>query len=98
MVASVMACLLACSPHVHTLRERISVSGDPISEADFDDLVRQHEQTLLQCREQEASALSHFEVTTALAFKHFQQKQACCSPDLQQPIYKSHLAPCQQGS
>ena len=34
-----------------------------------------HKQTLLQCREQEASALSHFEVMTALAFKHFQQKQ-----------------------
>ena len=42
---------------------------------EFDELVSSHEQTLLQCREQEASALSHFEVMTALAFKYFQQKQ-----------------------
>ena len=42
---------------------------------EFDELVSSHKQTLLQCREQEASSLSHFEVMTALAFKHFQQKQ-----------------------
>ena len=77
MGASVMHCLLACSPHVLTLRERIAINGEPISAAEFDELVRQQEQTLLQCREQEASALSHFEVTTALAFKHFRQQQAC---------------------
>ena len=69
-----------CSPHVLTLRERISIGSEPISSADFDDLVRQQEQTLLQCREQEASALSHFEVVTALAFKHFQQQKATTPP------------------
>ena len=42
---------------------------------EFDELVNSHKQTLLQCREQETSALSHFEVMTALAFKYFQQKQ-----------------------
>ncbi len=65
----------ARSPHVLSLRERISVDAEPISEAAFDDLVKQQEQTLLQCREQEASALSHFEVMTALAYKHFQQQK-----------------------
>lgn len=68
--------MLVCSPHILTLRERISIGGELISAAEFDDLVRQQEQTLLQCREQEASALSHFEVMTALAYKHFQQQQA----------------------
>ena len=63
-----------------TLRERICTGSEPVSAADFDDLVRQQEQTLLRCREQEASALSHFEVMTALAFKHFQQQQACLLP------------------
>ncbi len=71
-----------CSPHVLTLRERVSINSEPISVADFDDLVRQQKQSLLRCREQEASALSHFEVMTALAFKHFQQQQACMLPSL----------------
>ena len=67
--------MLACSPHVVTLRERISVGTEPVSIEDFDDLVRQQEQTLLQCRGQGGSALSHFEVMTALAYKHFQQQE-----------------------
>ena len=63
-----LLCLLA-APHVLSLRERISIDAEPISTADFDDLVKQQEQTLLRCRDQEASALSHFEVMTALAYK-----------------------------
>ena len=66
-----------CSPHVTTLRERVSVGLEPISTEGFDSLVSQQRKTLLQCRQQEASALSHFEVVTALAFKHFQQAQVC---------------------
>ena len=64
-----------CSPHILSLRERVAVDTEPITPVEFDELVSSHKQTLLQCREQEASALSHFEVMTALAFKHFQQKQ-----------------------
>jgi len=77
--------ILACSPHVVTLRERISVGTEPISIEDFDNLVRQQEQTLLQCREQQAFALSHFEVMTALAYKHFQQQEACRLPSTRYP-------------
>lgn len=91
--------MLACSPHVLSLRERISIDAEPISTADFDDLVKQQEQTLLRCRDQEASALSHFEVMTALAYKHFQQHQARtlsllsvlkCARDW--PMLQNHLA------
>ncbi len=77
--------MLACSPHVVTLQERISVGTEPISIEDFDNLVGQQEQTLLQRRGQEASALSHFEVMTALAYKHFQQQEACKLPSTRSP-------------
>ena len=77
--------MLACSPHVVTLQERISVGTEPISTEDFDNLVGQQEQTLLQRRGQEASALSHFEVMTALAYKHFQQQEACKLPSTRSP-------------
>lgn len=63
------------SPHVTTLRERISINGQPIPEASFDALIRNVETKLVRAREEEEGALSHFEVMTALAFTHFQDQQ-----------------------
>ena len=68
-----------CSPHVTTLRERISIDGKAISEASFDGLISSLEADLVRAREEEGSALSHFEVMTALAFKHFQDQQVTFS-------------------
>lgn len=67
--------IVFCSPHVTTLRERISINGQPIPETSFDDLIRDVETKLVRSREEEGGALSHFEVMTALAFTHFQGQQ-----------------------
>lgn len=66
---------MRCSPHVTTLRERISINGEPISEDSFNGLISDLEAVLIRAQEQEEGALSHFEVMTALAFKHFQKQQ-----------------------
>ncbi|CAL8468705.1 g8245 [Coccomyxa elongata] len=63
------------SPHVTTLRERISINGQPIPEASFNALIRKVETKLVRAREEDEGALSHFEVMTALAFTHFQDQQ-----------------------
>lgn len=72
----------SCSPHVTTLRERIAVNGQPISEAAFDALIAAQQPLLDRAREAEGGALSHFEVLTALAYRHFQDAQVrrCCWP------------------
>ena len=65
----------ACSPHVTTLRERIAVNGQPIPEAAFDALVAAQQPLLDGARAAEGGALSHFEVLTALAYRHFQDAE-----------------------
>ena len=73
-----MPFLSPCSPHITALNERISVCGTPISDAAFDDLVARHGPAIEAAVEREAAAgqaLSHFEIVTALAFKHFQEQQ-----------------------
>lgn len=62
------------SPHVATLRERISVDGRSIAQPAFDALVEGAAEDIAAVRRDEA-ALSHFEAVTALALRHFQQEQ-----------------------
>jgi dihydrofolate synthase/folylpolyglutamate synthase len=68
---------LYISPHLHTLRERIRVDGNLISQAEFASLVAEvkpyfeamnHDPLYRQ--------LTFFEVLTVLAFAYFKQKQA----------------------
>lgn len=76
--SSAMPFLSPCSPHITALNERISVGGTPISDAAFDALVARHGPAIEAAAEREAAAgqaLSHFEIVTALAFKHFQEQQ-----------------------
>ena len=63
------------SPHVRSLSERVAVGGVPISDADFDGLAAPHAGAVEAAQAREGGALSHFEILTALAFKHFQEQQ-----------------------
>ncbi|KAL4858271.1 Dihydrofolate synthetase [Chlorella vulgaris] len=63
------------SPHIQSFNERIAVGGSPISAAALDALVAAHGDTVEAAHSREAGALSHFEIVTALAFKHFQEQQ-----------------------
>ncbi|KAI3425824.1 hypothetical protein D9Q98_007799 [Chlorella vulgaris] len=63
------------SPHIRSFHERIAVGGSPISAASLDALLAAHGGTVEAAHSREASALSHFEIVTALAFKHFQEQQ-----------------------
>jgi len=67
--------VVACSPHVTTLRERIAVNGQPISEMEFDALIKVQEPVLMEARDEENGALSFFEVLTALAYKHYENQK-----------------------
>lgn len=64
------------SPHVRTLRERITLDGVPISGPALDALVADLRPTLEAAQERERGALSHFEVLTALAYAHFAREHA----------------------
>ena len=61
------------SPHLHTLRERIAIDGDPLTEADF---VRTLDRVLAQTEALEADQpdlgrVTAFEISTVMAFDHF---------------------------
>ena len=60
---------LFTSPHLHTYRERVRVSGQLISEEEVADWIATHRTLLDQFAE-----LTTFEVTTALAFDTFARK------------------------
>ena len=62
------------SPHITTLRERISIDGRPIAQPAFDALVEGAAEDIAAVRRDEA-ALSHFEAMTALALRHFKHEQ-----------------------
>jgi dihydrofolate synthase/folylpolyglutamate synthase len=67
---------LYTSPHLHTLRERISVDGSLISEAEFAAAMAEVK-PFVESMKQDASfsQLTYFEALTALAFSYFQKKQ-----------------------
>ena len=66
------------SPHVVTLRERICVNGAAISEAELGSLAEAHSAALAAVAD-DNSALSHFEVLTGLALRHFADQKARCA-------------------
>ncbi len=61
---------LYISPHLHTYRERIQVNREPISRTAMAELVEELQPVVATQPE-----LTMFEVTTALAFLHFQREQ-----------------------
>jgi dihydrofolate synthase/folylpolyglutamate synthase len=67
---------LYISPHLYTLRERISVDGSLISEADFAAAMAEVK-PFIESMKQDTSLRqpTYFEALTALAFAYFQKKQ-----------------------
>ena len=63
------------SPHFHTLRERITIDGSLISEAEFAAAMA-HVKPFIESMKQDASfrQLTYFEALTALTFAYFQKK------------------------
>jgi dihydrofolate synthase/folylpolyglutamate synthase len=64
------------SPHFHTLRERITIDGHMISEAEFAAAMAEVK-PFIESMRQDASfrQLTYFEALTALAFAYFQKKR-----------------------
>jgi len=67
---------LYTSPHLRTLRERISVDGNLISEAEFAAAMAESK-PFIESMKQDTSfrQLTYFEALTALAFAYFQEKR-----------------------
>ncbi|HEU65265.1 MAG TPA: bifunctional folylpolyglutamate synthase/dihydrofolate synthase, partial [Chloroflexi bacterium] len=67
---------LYTSPHLHTLRERISIDGSLISEDEFAAAMAEIK-PFIESMRQDAnfSQLTYFEALTALAFAYFRKKQ-----------------------
>nr|XP_017218991.1 PREDICTED: dihydrofolate synthetase isoform X2 [Daucus carota subsp. sativus] len=61
------------SPHIHSIRERISVGkiSEPVSARSLNLLFQRSKMMLDQAIEKEDKRISHFEVLTAMAFKLF---------------------------
>lgn len=68
---------LYTSPHLHTLRERISVEGSLISEAEFASTMAEVKPVIEIMKGDSAfRQLTYFEALTALAFAYFKKKRA----------------------
>ena len=59
------------SPHLETVRERISLDGEPVSEEQFVRIHREIEPLAELLDERAAEPLTYFDMTTALAFATF---------------------------
>ncbi|MFG2104895.1 bifunctional folylpolyglutamate synthase/dihydrofolate synthase [Micromonospora echinaurantiaca] len=59
------------SPHLETVRERISLDGEPVSEERFTATYREVEPLARLVDERSAEPLTYFDMTTALAFATF---------------------------
>jgi dihydrofolate synthase/folylpolyglutamate synthase len=67
---------LYTSPHLHTLRERISIDGSSISEAEFASAMAEVNPFIESMKQDSAfRQLTYFEALTALAFAYFKKKQ-----------------------
>lgn len=80
MIASVLAAGykvgLFTSPHLHTLRERISIDGKLITEKELAGLVERLKPEIEAVnREGSFGQLTTFEILTALAFSYFKEKE-----------------------
>lgn len=67
-----------CSPHVVSLAERVAVDAAPIAGAALDALTDRHGDAIAAVRQQQP-ALSHFEVLTGLALRHFADQKVGAS-------------------
>ncbi|CAD7700696.1 unnamed protein product [Ostreobium quekettii] len=67
---------LYTSPHVVSVEERICMDGEAIKANELNDLVAQNRSAIEACQASEKGRLTYFEVLTALAFKHFVDRQA----------------------
>ena len=58
------------SPHIQTIRERISLGnfGEPVSAKTLNSIFLQIKKTLDQAMEHENGRMSHFEVTTCVQY------------------------------
>jgi hypothetical protein len=65
---------VSCSPHLISLRERISVDCAAITHQEFDALVDENWEVLAKVNEEFGGTLTHFEAVTGLAFKYFSQQ------------------------
>ncbi|MBM2826983.1 MAG: Bifunctional folylpolyglutamate synthase/dihydrofolate synthase, partial [Dehalococcoidia bacterium] len=70
---------LYTSPHLHTIRERIRVDGELISEADLADLTDRLKPKVEEINSAATfGMITTFELLTALAFCYFQERQVKC--------------------
>lgn len=77
LIASGYRTGLYTSPHLHTIRERFRVNGEPISETDFTDIVAGLMPEVTEVnRQARYGELTTFELLTALAFCHFSRMGA----------------------
>lgn len=101
LVTAVTSYACDCSPHLLTLRERISIDGRPIASTDFDGLASAGVSAAQAALGDNYSNVTHFEMVTALALRHFQQQKvnpACCHCNchflaLQVHLYDALCAP-----
>ena len=73
-------CCAAHSPHIKAITERITIDGAHVCEEEFAGLAAQDSSVMQEALQGAFGSLSHFEVLTSLAFKHFQRKQVIQSP------------------
>ncbi|KFK33006.1 hypothetical protein AALP_AA6G318000 [Arabis alpina] len=62
------------SPHILSIKERISCNGEPVSASTLNDLFYSIKPILDQSIEEENGALSHFEIFTGIAFSLFEKE------------------------
>lgn len=77
------ACFIR-SPHLHSIEERITINGEPISTKALDELAEDNKIHLEKAQKDSNGALTHFEALTALAFKHFQEQKVCLARSMAQ--------------
>lgn len=66
------------SPHLQSICERIRIDGVDIKEEEFESLVQGLQDSVDACQEKLSrshESLSHFEVLTGMAFRHFHESQ-----------------------
>ena len=66
------------SPHLHSICERIRIDGREMKEGEFENLIRGSKASVEACQQELLplqESLSHFEVLTGMAFKHFDNSQ-----------------------
>ena len=67
---------LFTSPHLHTLRERVRINGNMISEADFAALITKLKPIVEKVNDEAAyGELTTFEILTAVVFTYFENSQ-----------------------